>query len=121
MSNLNKLASITIAAAAGFVAGILLAPKSGKETRQDIKEKAHEAKDYVSDKAGRVKHAAHDSYESIREGASDIGGEFTKFTHRTKPTVEKIAREAKTSGSSIVEKAGRTSRQVKKDIKDNLK
>jgi gas vesicle protein len=28
----------TIAAAAGFVAGILTAPKSGKETRDDIKE-----------------------------------------------------------------------------------
>lgn len=30
------------AAAAGYVAGILTAPKSGKETRQDIKEKAAE-------------------------------------------------------------------------------
>ncbi len=31
-----------IAAAAGYVAGILTAPKSGKETREDIKEKAVE-------------------------------------------------------------------------------
>lgn len=31
-----------IAAAAGYVAGILTAPKSGKETRQDIKDKAVE-------------------------------------------------------------------------------
>lgn len=30
------------AAAAGYVAGILTAPKSGKETRQDIKDKASE-------------------------------------------------------------------------------
>lgn len=31
-----------IAAAAGYVAGILTAPKSGKDTRQDIKDKAAE-------------------------------------------------------------------------------
>lgn len=31
-----------LAAAAGYVAGLLTAPKSGKETRQDIKDKASE-------------------------------------------------------------------------------
>jgi len=31
------------AAVAGYVAGILTAPKSGKETRKDIKDKAGEA------------------------------------------------------------------------------
>lgn len=34
-----------IAGAAGYVTGILTAPKSGKETREDIKEKAGEIKD----------------------------------------------------------------------------
>lgn len=33
-----------VGAAAGFVAGILTAPKSGKETRQDIKSTANKAK-----------------------------------------------------------------------------
>jgi gas vesicle protein len=33
-----------VAAAAGFVAGILTAPKSGKETRQDIKKTANNVK-----------------------------------------------------------------------------
>ncbi len=32
-----------ISAAVGYVAGILTAPKSGKETRADIKNKAHDA------------------------------------------------------------------------------
>lgn len=40
-NNLKKLAVGTgVAAAAGYVAGILTAPKSGKETRQDIKSAA---------------------------------------------------------------------------------
>ncbi len=34
-----------IAGAAGYVAGILTAPKSGKDTRQDIKDKAVDVKD----------------------------------------------------------------------------
>src|SRR4051794_28133267 len=38
----KKLAITTaIAGVAGYVAGILTAPKSGKETRQDIKDAAH--------------------------------------------------------------------------------
>ncbi|HJQ08478.1 MAG TPA: YtxH domain-containing protein [Candidatus Saccharimonadales bacterium] len=43
-NNFKKFAIGTvIAAAAGYVAGILTAPKSGKETRQDIKNAAHHA------------------------------------------------------------------------------
>lgn len=34
-----------IGVAAGFVAGILTAPKSGKETRQDIKQKVTDTKE----------------------------------------------------------------------------
>lgn len=42
MNKTTKRLAVTtvLAAAAGFVAGILTAPKSGKETRQDIKEAA---------------------------------------------------------------------------------
>ena len=40
----GKLAiGAVIAAAAGYIAGLLTAPKSGKETREDIKRKANEA------------------------------------------------------------------------------
>ena len=36
-----------VSAAAGFVTGILTAPKSGKETRADLKQKAEEVKSEV--------------------------------------------------------------------------
>ena len=43
-SNFKKLAiGSTIAAAAGYVAGILTAPKSGKQTRGDIKKATNES------------------------------------------------------------------------------
>ena len=39
-----KASNVLFAGVVGFVAGVLLAPKSGKETREDINVKANEAK-----------------------------------------------------------------------------
>ena len=38
-----------IGAAAGVVAGMLTAPKSGKETRADLKSKAHDLRDQADE------------------------------------------------------------------------
>ena len=45
MSKVRMIAGIAIGAAAGVVAGILTAPKSGADTRSDIKNKAVDLKD----------------------------------------------------------------------------
>lgn len=46
MTNGQKMfVSFIVGAAAGVVAGLLFAPKSGKETRQKIAKKASEIKD----------------------------------------------------------------------------
>ena len=47
-----------IGGAVGAVAGLLTAPKSGKETRADIKKKAGETADWTKEKAGEVKKVA---------------------------------------------------------------
>jgi gas vesicle protein len=49
-----------IGAAAGLVAGVLTAPKSGKETREDIKNKAEELKQKAVKAADDTKNAAKD-------------------------------------------------------------
>ena len=56
-----------IGAAVGTVAGILTAPKSGKETRDDIKRKAGEAKDAAGEKAEDLKRKAGDHIESAKK------------------------------------------------------
>ncbi|MDB5167518.1 MAG: hypothetical protein JWN26_663 [Candidatus Saccharibacteria bacterium] len=58
---MGKSLVVITAAVAGFVGGILLAPKSGKEMRQDIMHK----KDEIQDKAQR-------SLNSIKKNASTI-------------------------------------------------
>ncbi len=82
-----------IAAAAGFVAGILLAPKSGKETRDDIKRKAGEAKDYAVEQAGVVKEKAAAGFAVLKEGAADVVEEAAGFFNRTGKRTDVIAKE----------------------------
>src|SRR5690606_30628232 len=60
---MSRVVNTIVAAAAGFAAGILLAPKSGKETREEIKEKAREAKGRMDEKASEVA-------DALRNGAN---------------------------------------------------
>ncbi len=60
--------------AAGVVAGILTAPKSGKETRSDIKQKANKLKKDADQKADKAKREAAQRADQAKEavtGAAD--------------------------------------------------
>lgn len=61
-----------IGAAAGIVAGVLTAPKAGKETRADLKERAMELKKEAGDKADDTKQHAMDVADDLREKAVDL-------------------------------------------------
>ena len=61
-----------IGIAAGFMTGILTAPKSGKETRTELKLKALEAKDEAIIKANEAKRKAGDVAEDVVENASKV-------------------------------------------------
>ena len=52
-----------IGAAARLVAGILTAPKSGKETRADLREKAAELKGEATERVGQLKEKAEEYKE----------------------------------------------------------
>lgn len=67
-----------IAAALGAVAGILFAPKSGKETRADIKKKAVEAKGFAAEKAGVVKDKATAGFAAAKKGAGTVAEDAKK-------------------------------------------
>lgn len=53
-------AGIIAGSAAGIVTGLLIAPKSGKEIRDDIADKTKEGLDATKDKLGDMKDAAKD-------------------------------------------------------------
>lgn len=93
-------------AIAGFVTGILIAPKSGKETRTDLKnaaldtkgtvvENAEKAKDAAEKKAGEVKAWGEDVVEDVTGKANDLktraeqAVEGAKKGFNTKPKTKK--------------------------------
>ena len=64
-----------IGVAAGFVAGVLTAPKSGKETRDELKQKANLKKDEAVAKGKEVRGKAGDVAEDVLTKAEKVAGE----------------------------------------------
>ena len=86
---MNKVLAIIGAAAAGVVAGILVAPKSGKETREDLRKKAEEMGKTAQKRADQAKLAAKDSAESIKQGAHKVSDAAVETARGVKGNVEK--------------------------------
>ncbi len=62
---------ILLALGVGVAAGILLAPKSGKETRRDMSEKFEkgfeEACDFMTYESGRIKSKVNETIDNFKE------------------------------------------------------
>ncbi|HRN90165.1 MAG TPA: YtxH domain-containing protein [Candidatus Saccharibacteria bacterium] len=81
-----------LGAAAGFVTGILTAPKSGKETRDELKVKAEGVKKDVTVKAKKAARKAESVATDVKtkaEGvATDVKTKATDLKGRTERAVE---------------------------------
>lgn len=86
---MKKVLAIIGAAAAGFAAGILTAPKSGKETRKDLKKKAIKLKADTEKVAGKAAAVAKDSVDSLKVGSRKVGDAVTDTAKDVKGNVEK--------------------------------
>jgi gas vesicle protein len=64
---MSKMSKIAVAAAIGVAAGMLLAPKSGKETRKDLKKKVDATKKYVGDKTEQAKDMVNEAKAAMNE------------------------------------------------------
>lgn len=76
MSNNNKsggfAAGALIGAAVGAVAALLYAPKSGKETREDLKAKANEMKDQANVAADKAAKKASEVKDDLSTKAEQV-------------------------------------------------
>ena len=75
MSKINVAVGAAFGAVVGFVAGILTAPKSGKETREDIKVASTKAKDTAVEKATEAKDATVLVAEDVKAKAEEVAGD----------------------------------------------
>ncbi len=78
-----------LGAAAGVVAGLLTAPKAGKDTRDDIKRKADELKYRAGKKADDVKRAARGLRAETQDVADDVAARAERSVRKAKETIEK--------------------------------
>lgn len=125
---MSKVVKTVAAAAIGFAAGILLAPKSGKETREDIKVKAGETKGKARVKANQAKEAADDAKKHFRSGADKVEHEARGMFDSAKKSAGVVAGEAgslkgeaKERGSRVVETSRSTAAQTKSDAEKHLR
>lgn len=123
-----KLVKLVVAAVTGFVAGVLVAPKSGKETRKDIKKAAESARDKVLEETDKVKDVAEDGVKIAKHGAGIVADEAVAFGKSAKASAGRVAGEAvKLSGEAgdrarrVADGTKRTAESFVSDAKTKLK
>jgi gas vesicle protein len=108
---------VILATIAGAVAGVLLAPKSGKENRKDLKKKADELQRNAQKKYEQVKKSSKKGKKDLDGIVTRAQGEFEEFKDSTVKHVNSAAKELKKVGLD----AKRRSQHISKDAKDTIK
>lgn len=105
-----KASSVIIASLVGFVAGILLAPKSGKETIEDLKAKGNQLKSTASDNYDKIS-------EEVKEGAKNI----KNIAQNTAEDLKVNAKDAKSvvdsTRASLKSKTSNAADDINRDLK----
>lgn len=102
--------TLTLGLAVGFLAGILLAPKSGKETRKDLIEKGEEFAEKTKEgfevakvKLAEVKGMGEDFLEKSKDAFEKTTKTVSKKAGKTKEKVEKIINKGKATAKKVEE------------------
>ena len=69
---MSKSLAIIVAAAAGFIGGILLAPKSGKDTREDLMSKKDDIQDRAKKSLETFKSSAAEVQDEVKASVRDV-------------------------------------------------
>lgn len=113
----NIAIGAAIAGVAGYVAGILTAPKSGKETRKDIKDTAVKAKVEAEKKLKQLHSQLDDLLKKGKEASS-------KLSAQAKADWDKLAEAALASKDKVravlssIHEGGTDDKDLQKAIKD---
>ena len=83
---------ILFGAAAGVIAGVLTAPRSGSETREQLRAKAQETKGRAKDQLATQKKIATEKIDHTIEKSKQVVG---RAADSTRDTIDKVADKAK--------------------------
>lgn len=73
-----------IGTAAGLIAGLLTAPKSGKETRADIKQKATDLKEDAGQRAEQLRARTEKTAGDLKEDFNELKTRMVERSHSPK-------------------------------------
>jgi gas vesicle protein len=103
---------VGIGAAVGLVTGILFAPRAGKETREDIKQKAtntaNTIKDAVQEKVETIKESAVHAAQEVRNAIKDIHAETERVKEEIKCGSHVIVQDSYRTADNISDGSDRT-------------
>jgi gas vesicle protein len=94
---------------AGVIAGILLAPKSGAETREDIKKLAEDLKDKAEDLYAKARKEVEKKVASVKKAGEKL--DETKYKALVTEVVDEFKKDAVVTSSA----AQRLAEQLKAD------
>lgn len=104
-----------VAAAAGYVAGILTAPKAGRETRADIKSVAHKSVD-------ELEKQLHGIQDELKQLLADAKAQGSKLSDKAKEEIEVAANKANVAKDKSTEvlKAVRKGAAADEDLQKSV-
>lgn len=95
MSKAKVFLGTVIGAVAGFAAGVLSAPKSGKQTRQEIKNATTKSKEAVIAEAEHAKDVAAQKAQEVTTKGKEVVAEVADKAEELKDRVERAVEGAK--------------------------
>lgn len=114
---MGKTLKVLLAAATGFVAGVLMAPKSGEENRKDLRKKVDELKGYAEVQAEKAKDISDDVAETVKKGAANAESEVREFAGSALNSAQVVVKEATQLGKEAKERALRVAEEARRDAK----
>jgi gas vesicle protein len=86
-SSSDKVLCFLLGASVGSIVALLYAPKSGRETREDISRRANESREFVSKKIGEGREFVEESGRRVSTEVTSIVDKGRKVVDRQKEQV----------------------------------
>jgi gas vesicle protein len=109
-----------IGAVIGALAGILLAPKSGKETQADIKRKVRGTYHDIQMRLERMSEEMSGRVDSLREAAKDLKGEAREESQELIRRAEVLKQDLRISANNLSKSGTQTKDVAMKEVKQLL-
>jgi gas vesicle protein len=109
-----------IGAAIGAVAGLLLAPRSGRETREQIKGKVLGTYQDVLDRLERMGEEMNGRVESLKEAAKELKGEAREESQELIRRAEVLKQDLRISATNLAKSGAQTKDVALKQVKGLL-